>query len=395
MALATLATYALAVELELREVMANWLAPYEKWQLDELPLTLAVLASGLAWYAFRRHNDAQAALRLREQAEARVSALLARNRELAQQLIAVQESERLALARELHDELGQRCTAIRAETAFIRHSVQNSVAAGLQLRERDGQQVSAPVNEQINRPVSDRDVKQGGEQGSEQGGEQDHDRAASRDASCDSASLLAAARRADTAAHCLYELLRGMLRRLRPANLDELGLQAALQELCEDWEERSGISCIFHHHGLALLPDQGRDALDIAIYRMAQEALTNVLRHAQANSVRVQLICRPSGDLRLCIQDDGCGMDLSAGRRGLGLLGVGERAAALGGELQLHSAPGAGLRLEVKLRVSRPNAPGAALASVPTMFVPHLPRREHGQMPEQMPGQARRQELAA
>lgn len=340
-ALATVGAYGLAVTLELREVLASWLAPYEKWQLDELPLTLAVLASGLAWYAFRRRNDTQAALRLREQAEARVSALLARNRELAQQLIAVQESERLALARELHDELGQRCTAIRAETAFIRHSVQGNHG------------VAGPSD--------------------------------------DTASLLAAARRADSAAHCLYELLRGMLRRLRPANLDELGLQAALQELCEDWEERSGISCIFHHHGLALLPTEGRDVLDIAIYRMAQEALTNVLRHAQASSVRVQLICRPSGELRLCIQDDGRGMDLGAARRGLGLLGVSERAAALGGELQLHSAPGAGLRLEVKLRVARAKAPVAALASVPTMFVPQLPRRDH----DQMSGPAHHQELAA
>lgn len=383
MALATLGAYSLAVALELREVMASWLAPYEKWQLDELPLTLAVLASGLAWYAFRRRNDAQAALRLREQAEARASALLARNRELAQQLIALQESERLALARELHDELGQRCTAIRAETAFIRHSIQNSMGAGLQLSELDGEQVSERVSATVSAPVSERDVKQASEP--------DHDRDASRDASSESASLLAAARRADNAAHCLYELLRGMLRRLRPANLDELGLQAALQELCEDWEERSGISCIFHHHGLALLPADGRDALDIAIYRMAQEALTNVLRHAQASSVRVQLICRPSGDLRLCIQDDGRGMDLGAARRGLGLLGVGERAAALGGELELHSAPGAGLRLEVKLRVARANAPVAALASVPTMFVPQLSKRGNGQMP----GPAHHQELAA
>lgn len=296
-AAATLATYFGASALELRETLAHWLTPYERWQLDELPFTLTVLACGLAWYALRRRRDAQAELTLREHAEALTKELLAHNRELARQLIAVQESERMALARELHDELGQGCAAVRVETAAIRHG-----------------------------------------------------------AATDRAGTLAAAERADLAAQRLYQLVRGMLRRLRPANLDELGLIAALQELCESWEERSGVPCIFHH---GLLPRELGDAVDITLYRVTQEALTNVLRHAKASAVRVQLGLSPDGELRLSIQDDGVGMDATAAARGLGLLGASERAAALGGELQIEGGPAGGVRITVLIPVQQAGAAAA------------------------------------
>ena len=117
---AALACYAVSLALNLNESLVEALAHYERWQLDELPLTGTVFAFGLAWYAMRRRRETESALRLRVQAEARASELLAHNRELAQQLIAVQESERLALARDLHDELGQRCSAILIETACLR-----------------------------------------------------------------------------------------------------------------------------------------------------------------------------------------------------------------------------------------------------------------------------------
>ena len=303
-AAATLAGYVASSALELRERIDRWLAPYERWQVDELPLTLTVLACGLAWYAWRRRRDAQAELALRERAEGLARELLAHNRELARQLIAVQESERLALARELHDELGQGCAAVRVETAGIRQS-----------------------------------------------------------GAVDRAGTLAAAERADAAALRLYQLVRGMLRRLRPANLDELGLIAALQELCESWEERSGVPCIFHHEAL---PQALGDAVDITLYRVTQEALTNVMRHARAHGVRVVLGRSSAGELQLSIQDDGVGMDAAAATRGLGLLGATERAAALGGELAVHSSPGVGVRLTLQV-------PMPAAARVPAA----LPDKEH------------------
>lgn len=291
-ALATLASYGVASCFELGERVQRWALPLERWQADELPFSLTVLAGGLAWYALRRAHDARAQLALREQAEAQARDLLLHNRELARQLIALQESERLALARELHDELGQGCAAVRAETALIRLC-----------------------------------------------------------GAADRAATLASVERADRAAQQLYQAVRGMLRRLRPANLDELGLVAALQELCESWEERSGVPCIFHHEAL---PRELGDAVDIALYRVTQEALTNVMRHAKASAVRVKLGRSAQGELQLSVEDDGRGMDLDAATRGLGLLGATERAAALGGELEVHAAPGAGVRLV--LRVPLPAA---------------------------------------
>ncbi|MBX3605236.1 MAG: two-component sensor histidine kinase [Piscinibacter sp.] len=286
--LATLAAYALSVGFELHERYFGWLARYERWQADEIPLSLLVLACGMAWYAFRRRRDTNAALRAREAAQRRADELLEHNRALAQGLIALQESERAALARELHDEMGQRCTALRIETAVLRQCAEG-----------------------------------------------------------DRAGMLAAAARADASAQALYQSVRELLQRLRPAQLDELGLVAALQALCEGWELRSGVACLFLPEGaadMAALPD----ALEVAVYRVAQEALTNAVRHAHATTVRLRLR-RRDGRLELEASDDGCGMDVVAPRRGLGLLGAAERAAALGGELELAGAPGQGLRLTLRL----------------------------------------------
>jgi two-component system sensor histidine kinase UhpB len=158
--------------------------------------------------------------------------------------------------------------------------------------------------------------------------------------------MLAAAQRADAAAQDLHLLVRDLLRRLRPAELDELGLVTALQSLCESWEERSGVSCVFHHEGPVEALD---DATDIAVYRITQEALTNVMRHARASRVRVQLALSPHEGVRLSIQDDGRGMDVGAASRGLGLLGATERAAAVGGVLQVQSRLGHGVRLELQI----------------------------------------------
>lgn len=291
---ATLATYLLASALELSERISHWLDGYETWQADELPLSITVLACGLAVYALRRRREAQAELLLRMRAQAQAGALLAHNRELSRQLIALQESERRSLARELHDELGQSCSALRVETAVLR-----GCAAG------------------------------------------------------DRAGLLAAADRADAAAQALYGGVRGLLRRLRPADLDTLGLVAALNELTQAWSARSGLRCIFTREGELHALD---DAANITVYRVAQEALNNVLQHAQADSVRI-VLARDADGLLLSVQDNGRGADLQAATRGLGLLGATERAAALGGTLQLHSRPGQGLLLQLHL-------PQAALQSL-------------------------------
>ena len=288
----TLLCYGLSLRFELHEHYYGWLARYERWQVDELPLALLVLACGMAWYAFRRRHESQQALAMRELAQAEASELLARNRELAQGLLALQENERRSLARELHDEMGQRCTVLRMETAYLR-----------------------------------------------------------RCDPADTAGMLAAADRADAAAQSLYQLVRDLLRRLRPAHLDTLGLVAALQDLCEGWEQRSGVLCVFHHAGT----DPGfDDEVAVAVYRVAQEALTNVMRHAKASRVRVQLARGSEGAVRLIVRDDGQGAGSAPIGRGLGLLGASERALSLGGQLSVKGEPGHGTTLELWLPAPAP-----------------------------------------
>lgn len=291
--------FGLSVALELHERMARWLGRFERWELDELPLTLTVLAFGLAWYAGRRTRELRSELALRRAAESRAASLLAHNRELSHQLIGVQERERLALARELHDELGQGCSAIRVETALLR-----------------------------------------------------------RCARAEDVALLAAAARADLAAQTMYQQVRELLRRLRPADLDALGLEAALQALCGAWSRRTGVDCRLQLDGLERsLPD----LVNITVYRIVQESLTNVQRHAQATQVTLSLQLDAAEGLRLSLRDDGVGMDPQAATPGLGLLGCTERAAMVGGQLRVVAAPGSGVQLHLHIPAERLAAPADAL----------------------------------
>lgn len=286
----TLASFVLAAGLDLHERFAGWALQYERWDADELAIGLAVLAASLAWFAWRRRNEVNAELRRRIQAERHVGDLLAHNRELAQALIALQESERRALARELHDEFAQACSAIRLETAWLQRAA---------LHDREG--------------------------------------------------MLAAAARADAAAGDLQGLVRDMLRRLRPADLDALGLVGALQALCEGWTQRSDIACAFDFDGSVDDDAALDDTVNVAVYRIAQEALTNVMRHARATRVDVRLSIAPGEALELVVHDDGRGMDVGAVGRGLGLLGATERAAAVGGVLDVSSTLGQGVRLALRI----------------------------------------------
>jgi signal transduction histidine kinase len=294
-----LASFAFAAGFDLHERFAGWALKHESWDADELAFGLAVLAGGLAWVAWRRRGEVEAELRLRMQAERHVKELLAHNRELAQGLIALQESERRALARELHDEFGQACSAIRVETAWLKRAALGEHEGALAAAQREG-------------------IRQ-------------------------------AAQRADAAARELHGLVRDMLRRLRPAELDALGLVGALQALSEAWEQRSGVACTFHHDGEE---DGLDDAVSVAAYRIVQEALTNVLRHARATTVSVRLAIRAGRALELVVQDDGRGMDIGAADRGLGLLGATERAAAVGGTLDVSSLLGRGVRVALSIPLS-------------------------------------------
>ena len=136
---------------------------------------------------------------------------------------------------------------------------------------------------------------------------------------------------------------------LRPSMLDDLGLVPALHWLCEQTEARNGllVGC-----AAGELPSRLAPEIETACFRIVQESLTNVVRHARARWVNVAL--HQEGDtLEVCIEDDGCGFDLAAMRRRalagacMGVAGMQERAALISGQLTVESTPGQGCRLRL------------------------------------------------
>ena len=213
---------------------------------------------------------------------------LAENRLLSQRYVALQEEERRHLARELHDELGQSLNAIKVDAVTIREQSEGLPDI------RRGAQAIVDVSTQV------------------------------------------------------YQVVRSLTRRLRPVALDELGLTSAVQFLVEEWQRRhKDVRCSFQAdddlEGLA-------ETVNITVYRLVQECLTNIAKHAQAHSVSIAIERRTgaeaASELAVSVADDGCGFDPGAPRQGLGLVGLRERVEALGGRFEVSSAPGRGLRVE-------------------------------------------------
>lgn len=208
------------------------------------------------------------------------------NERLTRLSLHIQEEERRHLAQELHDEMGQALSAIKA------------IAWSLRQRQSD---VGSPER---------------------QGVEKIGDIAATMSAQ-----------------------VRMMLGRLRPALLDELGLLPALQQMVQDWNDsHRGCHC-------ELSADATFDSLPawqhIHVYRIVQEALTNVARHAQATNVSLQLRVRDG--FQIDITDNGRGFDAAAVRYGMGLNGIRERCQALGGHSTIEASPGRGVHLTVRI----------------------------------------------
>ncbi|MCK7579259.1 MAG: sensor histidine kinase [Chromatiales bacterium] len=140
--------------------------------------------------------------------------------------------------------------------------------------------------------------------------------------------------------------VRRVAMELRPAVLDDLGLGPALEALAEQFTERSGVACETDFPAQITLTSQQSTAL----YRIAQEALTNVSRHASATRVKLQLSAEQNAVI-LEIVDNGRGIspERITGRRSLGLLGMQERATELGGEVTIDSKRGEGTTVRVKI----------------------------------------------
>jgi signal transduction histidine kinase len=144
--------------------------------------------------------------------------------------------------------------------------------------------------------------------------------------------------------------VRRLATNLRPSMLDDLGLPSALQWITEQSASRSGFSVNFHH-----VRAQPRLAPDIetACFRIVQEALTNIARHAKAKQVEIRLD-RDEDHLVLHVADDGCGFNLDEMRtraiagESIGVLGMQERATLIGGQLHVESAPGRGSTVQLR-----------------------------------------------
>jgi signal transduction histidine kinase len=234
---------------------------------------------------------------------------------LSTKLIGLQEEERKRIARELHDEVGQALTAIKLELAVVQRGI--DAAGG------------------------------------------------------DSTLLQSVHSITDQTLHAVRDLSH----LIRPWVLDDLGLTAAVDWYLRVFSKRSGIGCELtqHHMAARFEPD-----VEVAAYRMIQEALTNVARHAQATTCSVALAYH-AGTISIVIEDDGIGfdehaVDVAADRSRLGLLGMRERAAHFGGAVVVARVSPHGTRVTIQLPARRqPHTPDDWSPSPGT-----LPTLEHG-----------------
>lgn len=148
----------------------------------------------------------------------------------------------------------------------------------------------------------------------------------------------------------LFGMFRTMMRRLRPSLLDELGLSASLEDLVEDWRNsHPELSVDFRCDPRV---DEQAGEARIHLFRIVQECLTNVVKHAGARRVSARMDLDETGDprcIRLSFRDDGRGFDPGQPRRGFGLRGMRERVAGLGGRFELATEPGQGVAIAIHI----------------------------------------------
>ena len=154
--------------------------------------------------------------------------------------------------------------------------------------------------------------------------------------------LLAAARRTLASASAS---LRDLAVRLRPSGLAEHGLESAIERQAARVRDASGMTVDVAVTGL---PDDLRDEIEVAVFRVVQEALTNVQRHSGARTAGVLVTC-PGDCIRVLVEDDGVGFDPGTATDRLGLAGIHERIALVGGTVTIESTPGEGAVVSVEI----------------------------------------------
>lgn len=229
----------------------------------------------------------------RKLAEQRLRESEVQLRALAARLISIREEERTSMAREIHDELGQVLTGLKMDVMWLRKHIDRKQKPLLQKTETMRRLIDSTM-----------------------------------------------------------QVVRRIATGMRPEILDEMGLVAAIAWQAKEFQKRMGIRCRVQ------LPAERADlgtALGTAVFRIFQEILTNIARHAKASSVSVQMTISKER-LTLEVADDGCGIADGAvhARASLGLLGMQERAQLFGGEVSIRGTPGNGTT--VSLAIPLPHA---------------------------------------
>jgi len=283
----------------------EWLLDRKRIELDQLQLVdsagaaVAVMARMMATVSADKVTELHIFLTditALKDMEQKLADMLSQNRHLSRQQILLQEEERRNMARELHDELGQYLNAIKLDAVFIRDRSQGVTT-----------EVHASAESIVE--ISTR----------------------------------------------VYDVVRSMMRRLRPVALDELGLSSALEHMVQGWQERMPATIFTLSIGASV--NGFSESLNITLYRLVQEALTNVAKHAGASKVSITLDRREPDEsgiywVYLLVSDDGVGFNLSDHDPGMGILGMRERVEGLGGKFEMESAPGRGLCLRAAIPIT-------------------------------------------
>lgn len=258
-----------------------------KFQTRLAVILFATLALGLGMAAFSTKKilklETHAQARYQEVSEARTQLT-----NLSARLVQAQETERRALSRELHDEVGQSLSAVLVEL--------RNLSTGLALRSEEQSRSQIEIIKGL--------------------------------------------------VESTVRVIRSMSLLLRPSMLDDLGLVPALRWQAREVSKRTSMDVSIATESVS---DELPDEYKTCIYRVVQEALHNCSRHSHATTVRIRVQQR-SGVLSLSIQDDGRGFDVRQSK-GLGLLGIEERVTHLGGTCAIHSAPGSGTILSIELPI--------------------------------------------
>jgi len=293
------------IDHETAEVAVGRRSVYQTLWLNRIGVSAMAAVSLLALFMYLRQtatldralaDEAERIAGERDRLEQEVAARTAQLKELAQHLQTIREDERSRLARELHDELGALLTAAKLDVARLKSRLGANATA-------DAAERLAHLNEALNGGIA---------------------------------------------------LKRRIIEDLRPSSLSNLGLVAALEIQLREFAGRSEIKVVDR-----LEPVEVSPAAQLTIYRLVQEALTNVVKYAKASEVVVTLSPASDGGALVSVQDNGIGFDTDVPRlQRHGLLGMRYRVEAEGGTMRLSSKPGEGTLIEATLPAERASDDG-------------------------------------